>query len=44
MTWRGVRKDEARMVTVEAAGIYRSDRAARAEILELLRGGPGAPR
>lgn len=38
MTLRGVRKERSEMVTVAAAGPYETDRAARAEILELLLG------
>lgn len=39
MTLRGVRKEQSRMVTVAATGIYEEDAAARAEILGLLRSG-----
>lgn len=37
MTVRGVRKEQARMVTLSSAGIYRDDAVARGEILALLR-------
>ena len=36
MTLRGVRKEQGRMVTVETSGLYETDPAARAEVLELL--------
>ena len=39
MTLRGVRKEQSRMTTVSADGVYASDPAARAEILALLRPG-----
>jgi GTP cyclohydrolase I len=41
MTLRGVRKEQSRMITTAASGVYERDSAARAEILDLLRGGAG---
>jgi len=38
MTLRGVRKEQSGMITVESAGVYRTDGAARAEVLDLLVG------
>jgi len=38
MTLRGVRKEQSGMITVETAGLYRTDGSARAEMLELLVG------
>ena len=38
MTLRGVRKEQSGMVTVESTGLYRTDAAARAEVLDLLLG------
>jgi GTP cyclohydrolase I len=38
MTLRGVRKEQSRMVTVSASGLYDEDSAARAELLELMAG------
>jgi GTP cyclohydrolase I len=40
MSLRGVRKEQSRMVTVAAAGLYDADAGARREILELLRDAP----
>ena len=37
MTCRGVRKEAGRMVTLASSGIYRTDSAARREILDLFR-------
>jgi GTP cyclohydrolase I len=42
MTLRGVRKEQSRMVTTGAAGVYESDTAARAELVALMTS--GAPR
>jgi GTP cyclohydrolase I len=42
MTLRGVRKEQSRMTTLAAEGLYQSDAAARAEILALLRPGAAA--
>jgi GTP cyclohydrolase I len=39
MTLRGVRKEQSRMTTVAARGIYEHDAAARSEMLALLRPG-----
>jgi GTP cyclohydrolase I len=39
MSLRGVRKEQARMLTVEARGIYLDEPARRSEVLGLLRGG-----
>lgn len=36
MTLRGVRKEQSHMITLGAGGVYETDRAARAEALELL--------
>ena len=44
MTLRGVRKEQSGMITVESRGIYRTDTAARAEVLELLLGGRRRPK
>jgi len=41
MTLRGVRKEQAEMVTVEARGIYLDEPARRSDVLGLLRGGTG---
>jgi GTP cyclohydrolase I len=42
MTLRGVRKEQSRMTTVAARGIYEHDAAARGEMLALLRPGGAA--
>jgi GTP cyclohydrolase I len=39
MSLRGVRKEQASMVTVASSGVYHEDAAARREILELVSGG-----
>lgn len=39
MTLRGVRKETSRMLTMAATGLYDSDQAERAQILQLLSGG-----
>ena len=44
MTLRGCRKEQSRMITVNASGVYEQDAAARREVLELLRGGSGSDR
>ncbi len=41
MTLRGVRKEQSRMLTTAASGIYESDAEARAEILQWLNTRPG---
>lgn len=41
MSLRGVRKEQAEMVTVEARGIYLEEPARRSDVLSLLRGGAG---
>ena len=41
MSLRGVRKEQAEMVTVEARGIYLDEPARRSDVLSLLRGGAG---
>ena len=41
MSLRGVRKEQAEMVTVEARGIYLDEPARRSDVLSLLRGGTG---
>lgn len=41
MTLRGVRKEQSRMVTTAASGLYEANAGARAEILELLTSGVG---
>lgn len=41
MSLRGVRKEQAEMVTVETRGIYLDEPARRSEVLGLLRGGSG---
>ena len=39
MTLRGVRKEQAKMITVEARGVYVDEPAQRSDMLALLRGG-----
>jgi len=41
MSLRGVRKEQAEMVTVEARGVYLDEPARRSDVLSLLRGGAG---
>ncbi len=41
MSLRGVRKEQAEMVTLEARGVYLDEPARRSEVLSLLRGGAG---
>jgi len=41
MTLRGVRKEQAKMVTMEARGVYHDEPARRSDILALLRDGAG---
>ncbi len=43
MSLRGVRKEQGRMLTIAASGLYEDDAAARAELLGLLRSGAGSP-
>lgn len=43
MTLRGVRKEQSRMVTMAASGVYDRDPVARGEVLALLAGQAGAP-
>ena len=42
MTLRGVRKEQGRMTTLAARGLYETDRAAREEVLALFASGAGA--
>jgi len=45
MTLRGVRKEQSRMVTTVATGVYENDAGARAELIGLMTGtGPAAGR
>lgn len=39
MSLRGVRKEQAEMLTLEARGVYRGESATRTDVLQLLRGG-----
>jgi GTP cyclohydrolase I len=43
MTLRGVRKEQSRMVTTVAAGLYERDEAARARLIELMTSTGSAP-